>query len=63
MYVTADQLAELRILLILGWAAAGALFLIQNWPERQPPPKAVEQCKLHQRPLSECISQHEDPDA
>lgn len=51
MYVTPEQLDSLRNLLILGWIATCALFVLQNWPERPDIPKAVEQCKLHQRPL------------
>lgn len=55
MYVEPRSLDELRTLLIIGWLLTGVLYVVLNWDEwRRPTPPAVEQCKLHQRPLSEC---------
>lgn len=63
MYVTPAQLDEVRTLLMMGWFLTGLLYVLLNWDEwRNPKAVASEMCKLHQRPLSECISQHEEPD-
>lgn len=66
MEVTPEQLDELRALLMIGWFATCALLAIVNWDiisgaAAKQPPKLVEFCKLHSRPLTECIAQHKEP--
>lgn len=61
MFVSPEQMADLRQILEAGMAACLLLLFILNVPERQRPAVAVETCKLHQRPTSECRPLHEDP--
>jgi hypothetical protein len=34
---------------------------VVNWGEWRPTKIKVEFCKLHSRPLTECIAQHKEP--
>lgn len=58
-YGTEAWLNDMRLLLLLGFAAATLLWVVLNWPDDRKAVVADPTCKVHQRPESQCRGMHD----